>query len=107
MILTLAAVLASLQTPLPADPAAVTRGHRLARTGCAQCHAVEPSGSSANAYAPPFRDLLGFEPGRSIDEVFARGILVSHAGMPRFGLREAEQADLLAYIRTLQPRQER
>jgi mono/diheme cytochrome c family protein len=88
--------------PAMAQPAAVERGHRLARTMCASCHAIEPRGDSPNVDAPPWRDLTTIEPGRSIDEVFAKGILVLHPGMPSWGLTDRDQADLLAYLRTIQ-----
>ena len=88
--------------PAFAQPAAVARGHRLAERMCASCHAIGPKGDSPSAGAPRFRDLTTFEPGRSIDEVFAKGVLVMHPGMPSGGLTGRDQADLLAYLRTLQ-----
>lgn len=95
---------AALGATARAEPAVLARGHHLAQVGCASCHAVEPTGDSPNPAAPRFRDLAAFEPGHGIDEVFARGVLVGHPGMPSFGLTEQEQADLLAYVRALQPR---
>ena len=88
--------------PVLAQPAAVARGNRLAKTMCASCHAIGPRGDSPNPGAPRFRDLTANEPGRSVDEVFAKGILVMHPGMPSWGLTDRDQADLLAYLRTLQ-----
>jgi mono/diheme cytochrome c family protein len=88
--------------PALAQPAAVARGHRLAATMCASCHAIEPRGDSPNADAPRWRDLTTLEPGRSIDEVFAKGLLVLHPGMPSWGLTDRDQSDLLAYLRTIQ-----
>ena len=87
-----------------AAPASAANGHRLAQAGCASCHAVERTGASPDTDAPAFRDLTAYEPGRTIDEVFAAGILVAHEGMPSFGLTEREEADLLAYVRSMQPR---
>lgn len=88
--------------PVFAQPAAVARGHRLAEAMCASCHAIGPQGDSPAAGAPRFRDLANLEPGRSIDEIFARGVLVMHPGMPSWALSDRHQADLLAYLRTLQ-----
>jgi mono/diheme cytochrome c family protein len=85
-----------------AQPDAVARGRRLAESVCSKCHAVGPKGDSPAAGAPAFRDLANFEPGRSIDEVFAKGVLVMHPGMPSFGLTDRDQSDLLAYLRTIQ-----
>jgi cytochrome c len=87
----------------PAQSASTTRGYRLAQGVCGQCHAIGPTGESPKAGAPPFRDLSRFEPGRSIDEIFAKGILVGHPGMPSIGLSDRDQNDLLAYLRSIQP----
>lgn len=85
-----------------AQPAAVARGRRLAETMCASCHAIGPQGDSPALGAPRFRELAVLEPGRSIDEVFAKGVLVMHTGMPSWALTDRDQADLLAYLRTIQ-----
>ncbi|MEI9891837.1 MAG: cytochrome c [Caulobacteraceae bacterium] len=85
-----------------ADPASVARGRKLAESACARCHAVGAAGDSPNTYAPPFRTLLVFEPGRSIEEVFSRGLLLGHTGMPQFSMSEQNYADLLAYLRSVQ-----
>lgn len=88
--------------PAIAQPSAVARGRRLAETLCASCHAIGPRGDSQAPGAPRFRDLANLEPGRSVDEVFAKGVLTMHPGMPSWGLTDRDQADLLAYLRTLQ-----
>jgi mono/diheme cytochrome c family protein len=85
-----------------AQPAAVARGRRLAETMCGSCHAIGTRGDSATAGAPRIRDLTALQPGRSLEEVFAKGVLVMHQGMPSWGLSDRDQADLLAYLRTLQ-----
>ena len=96
-------VLIGAAAPALAQPAAVARGRRLAETACAACHAVGPRGDSPAAGAPRFRDLALLEPGRSLDEIFAKGVLVLHPGMPSWGLTDKDQSDLLAYLRTIQP----
>jgi len=85
-----------------AQPAAVERGRRLAETLCASCHAIGTRGDSPTGGAPRFRDLALREPGRSLDEVFAKGVLTMHPGMPSWALMDRDQADLLAYLRTIQ-----
>jgi len=100
--LALALICALTAPPAFAQPAAVARGQRLAHTLCASCHAIGPKGESPNHDAPSWRDLTTFEPGRSVDEVFAKGVLVMHPGMPSWGLTDRDQSDLLAYLRTLQ-----
>jgi mono/diheme cytochrome c family protein len=96
------ALSAAAAAPAFAQPAAVARGHRLAETMCASCHAIGPTGDSPNSAAPRFRELTTVEAGRSVEEVFAKGILVLHPGMPSWGLTDRDQADLLAYLRTIQ-----
>jgi mono/diheme cytochrome c family protein len=94
--------MAAVALPAFAQPAAVARGRRLADTMCKSCHAVGQQGESPVAGAPKWRDLTTLEPGRSIDEIFARGLLVLHPGMPSWGMTDRDQADLVAYMRTIQ-----
>jgi mono/diheme cytochrome c family protein len=101
-LILLTALISAAAAQASAQPDAVARGRRLAESVCSKCHAVGPRGDSPNADAPRFRDLTKFEPGRSLDEVFAKGVLVMHPGMPSFGLTDRDQADLLAYLRTIQ-----
>jgi cytochrome c len=96
------ALIGAAAEPAFAQPAAVARGRRLTETMCASCHAIGPRGDSPAAGAPRFRDLTSLEAGRSIDEVFAKGVLVMHPGMPSLGLTDRDQADILAYLRTIQ-----
>jgi mono/diheme cytochrome c family protein len=98
----LVVLMSAVALPALAQPAAVARGQRLAETACKQCHAVGRQGDSPNPAAPRFRDLTAQKPGRSIDEILAGGLLVLHPGMPSWGLTDRDQADLLAYMRTLQ-----
>ena len=88
--------------PALAQPAAVARGQRLANAMCKQCHAIGKQGDSPNPAAPRFRDLTMEKPGRSLDEIFAGGLLVLHPGMPSWAMTDRDQSDLLAYLRTLQ-----
>jgi mono/diheme cytochrome c family protein len=96
------ALICAVAAPALAQPDAVARGRRLAENVCSKCHAVGTKGDSPAADAPRFRDLTGFEPGRSIEEVFAKGVLTMHPGMPNFGLTDRDQSDLLAYLKTIQ-----
>lgn len=87
--------------PACADPAQVERGFRLAKANCTPCHAIGSSGDSPNAFAPRFRELSQREPGLSMEEIFAKALLVGHPDMPNFGMRGNEQDDILAYIATV------
>jgi mono/diheme cytochrome c family protein len=87
--------------PAHADPAAVERGLRLAQANCTPCHAIGAVGDSPNTFAPRFRDLGQRLPGLSMEEIFARALLVGHPDMPRFGMRDRERDDILAYVATV------
>jgi mono/diheme cytochrome c family protein len=95
-------LISAVALPAFAQPAAVARGQRLADTMCKQCHAIGRQGDSPNPAAPRFRDLTASRPGRSLDEIFAGGLLVLHPGMPSWAMTDRDQSDLLAYLRTLQ-----
>jgi mono/diheme cytochrome c family protein len=96
------ALIGAVALPALAQPAAVARGRRLADAMCKQCHAIGQQGDSPNPAAPRFRELTASRPGRSLDEIFAGGVLVMHQGMPSLALNDRDQSDLLAYMRTLQ-----
>ena len=87
--------------PAHADPAAVERGLHLAQANCTPCHAIGALGDSPNTLAPRFRELGRRWPGLSMDEIFAKALLVGHPDMPSFGMRDAERDDILAYIATV------
>jgi cytochrome c len=99
----LAALSVSLVAPVArAASGSIDQGRRLAQANCAGCHAIAKQSASPNPLAPPFRDLLRNNPKNNLDEVFARGILVSHAAMPRFAAGPQDLDDLLAYVRSVQ-----
>lgn len=83
-------------------PAAVERGQKLAKTGCAMCHAIAGSAPSPLKGAPPFPTLLQTFPGRSLDEILAQGLRTPHAPMPMFLATSQNIDDLLAYLSSVQ-----
>lgn len=74
------------------------RGAILVRQKCAGCHAVERSGDSPMAAAPPFRAMGVQYPVRDLQEAFAEGLVTAHPAMPAFELQSTEIADLIAYL---------
>lgn len=89
-------------------------GRRIAKTYCAECHAIGP-GRSPLADAPPFRDLhKRFPKGGGLNDLLAKGMIASdapqeegegpprHPRMPQVRLDEAQIGDLTAYIQRLQ-----
>jgi mono/diheme cytochrome c family protein len=112
---------AALLMALPATGAAAAQtarakaGERLARTYCAECHAVA-KGKSPLADAPPFRELHKRYPkGGGLNDLLAKGMVLSvgpeeegsaprHPRMPQVRLDEAQIGDLTAYLESIQPK---
>lgn len=88
----------------------IARGHAFVLEHCSLCHAVERTGVSSYAPAPPFRTLHERYNVEGLAEAFAEGVVVPHAGprqMPQFMLNPAEIDDLIAYLKSLEPRKRR
>lgn len=78
-------------------------GHELVQRKCGGCHAVDMEHYSINSDAPPLRDLFRRYPIVGLDEAFARGLVVGHYDMPRFTLPPDERAQILDYLKSLDP----
>lgn len=78
------------------------RGRAIAAANCAQCHAIDRTGSSPLAAAPAFRDLHHRYPVSQLAESLAEGIVTAHPAMPEFRMTRSQIADFLAYLRTLE-----
>ena len=78
-------------------------GHRLVQTRCAGCHAVEASGASRRADAPPLRDLYKRYPIEGLRSAFLAGVHVGHRDMPTFKMQTHEVDAVLAYLKTIDP----
>ncbi|MDO8912989.1 MAG: c-type cytochrome [Phenylobacterium sp.] len=88
------------ENPLPASQA---RGHALARSVCASCHAVETKEASPNAKAPPFRDLAGRHVPLTLQRRLADIAETGHYDMAPINLHADEVQDVVAYINSLEP----
>ena len=76
------------------------RGEELAKTVCAECHAVErDQAGSRNRNAPRFQ-TLATTPGMT-PMAFMVALRTSHREMPNFALKNQEIDDLIAYFSTL------
>lgn len=82
--------------------AAVERGGQFARTNCATCHAIGPSGNSPLDGAPPFRTLHNDYPVEQLGELFIDGVASPHSAMPDFHLDQDESNDMVAYLKSLE-----
>jgi len=82
--------------------AQLTRGHEIAATNCARCHAVERTGDSTLPEAPPFRTLSRHYRVDSLQEALAEGISVGHPAMPQFQFAPDDVDALIAYLQDIQ-----
>lgn len=87
------------RTPGPSD-----EGRAFVLRACAGCHAVGPSGESANRDAPPFRELA-----RSRSDAQLLGALQAiskngHVEMPPIYVTPDEMAEVVAYLGSLRGR---
>lgn len=78
------------------------RGHDLVQRDCAGCHAIEATGASSFAPAPPFRTLHETYPPEALEESLAEGILSGHPAMPQFTYSAGEIADIVAWLKSLE-----
>ncbi|WP_162998015.1 c-type cytochrome [Brevundimonas lutea] len=78
------------------------RGTAYAQANCASCHATGSSGESPLLVAPPFRSLSLRYPVSDLAEAFAEGIITAHPAMPEFEMTPSENADLIAYLESVQ-----
>ena len=98
-----AAALCSSQPALAQQSPAVQRGLTFVRVHCAQCHAIDKVSESLLAIAPPFRTLHLKYPIEDLARPLAEGIIAGHPTMPQFRLEPDQVADVIAYLKTLEP----
>lgn len=79
----------------------VQRGVRLARTYCAQCHAIDKVSPSRLPIAPPFRDLHKRYPVERLEEALAEGLVTGHPTMPEFRFDPDQIGDFIAFLESL------
>ena len=79
------------------------RGKSYAQKHCARCHAIDRGGSSPLRIAPPFRTLHLRYPIESLGESLAEGIITGHPTMAQFKLDPGQVADVIAYLKSLEP----
>lgn len=87
--------------PEPIIMGSAERGAILVRQKCAGCHAVERSGDSPLASAPPFRTMGVEYPVSDLQEAFAEGVVTAHPAMPAFELQSTDIADLIAWLESV------
>ena len=94
--------LAGCSTPEASTHADVARGHALAESNCARCHAIGALGESPASEAPPFRTLSRNYSIDTLEEALAEGISVGHPAMPQFEFAPDDVDALVAYLQSIQ-----
>ena len=85
----------------PVVTGAADRGAILVRQKCVGCHAVERTGTSPMAAAPPFHTMGTLYPVRDLQEAFAEGLVTAHPAMPAFEFEPTQISDVIAYIESV------
>ena len=78
------------------------RGEELARSMCAECHAIGTTDRSPHRSAPAFRT---FERRLDLDSFMDRlrqGLMSGHPDMPTFRFTRDDARALIAYLRSIQ-----
>jgi mono/diheme cytochrome c family protein len=78
------------------------RGGAIARSMCAQCHAVGATGRSPHPGAPAFRTLEQRLDLDSFMERLREGLMSGHPDMPMFRFTREDARALIAYLRSIQ-----
>ncbi|WP_425981564.1 c-type cytochrome [Brevundimonas sp. TWP1-2-1b1] len=90
------------QIGLSGETLATERGAAYAQAKCAGCHSVGRTGDSPLEAAPRLRALGVLYPIEDLAEAFAEGIDTAHPAMPEFVMSSRENADLIAYMKSIQ-----
>lgn len=94
--LVLAALLAGPATA--ADDETLIDGRALLAKNCGRCHAIDRSGASPLAQAPPLREIYRQRPDERLEFEFAEGMGSRHADMPQIQFSSEEIAAILTYL---------
>ena len=91
----------AIATAVNSSAADKNNGEIFATDNCARCHAINKTGASPNAKAPPFWQIAGKYELEFLQEALAEGIVTGHNNMPEFILTTKQIDDLLAHFQTL------
>lgn len=101
MRLALIALALAAAGPAAAQETQLERGHDLLAESCGGCHAVEQTGDSPLAIAPPFRTLHLRYPVQDLEESLAEGIMSGHPEMPEFAFEPDDVSAIIVYLESL------
>lgn len=77
-------------------------GKYLAEVNCAGCHAIEKTGDSPMADAPPFRSIHQHYDEGELEDAFNDGVASTHPAMPDWDMTSDQARQLAAYIMSFQ-----
>lgn len=84
------------------DDSPLAIGHDILSKNCARCHAIDDTGESPLAKAPPFREVVKrYEP-TQLEEALAEGIVTGHNEMPEFEFDPDQITAIIAYLTSLE-----
>ena len=96
----MAAGLLFTSAALAQEPA--VQGRALLEDNCARCHAIDKTGDSPRATAPPFRRLSNSFNLDQFQGQLMTGLVTSHPDMPAFKFNEDDSRAVVAYLRSIQ-----
>jgi mono/diheme cytochrome c family protein len=99
----IAAALSGSVVSANAQSPAAQRGLTFVRVHCAQCHSIDRISDSPLTIAPPFRTLHLRYPIESLERRLLEGVVAGHPTMPQFRLDPDQVANVIAYLKTLEP----
>jgi cytochrome c len=88
-------------TAAPEEANLLEVGRHALESRCSRCHAIDKTGASPHAEAPPFRDVVKRYPPENLEESLAEGISSGHPDMPEYVLAPEEIAGVVRYLNTL------
>ncbi len=90
-----------MATAAVAEKSPVAVGREILVKNCARCHAIDMTGNSPLAKAPPFRDVMKRYDASNLEEALAEGIVTGHNEMPEFTFETDQITAITAYLSSL------
>jgi mono/diheme cytochrome c family protein len=84
--------------PLAAAEGGTAEGKTILQTHCARCHAIDATGSSPLAKAPPLREVYLRYPIDQLEQGFAEGMGSRHRDMPQIQFSDDQVVAILDYL---------
>ena len=73
-------------------------GEAILKANCARCHAIDATGSSPLAQAPPLREVYLAYPIDQLEQGFAEGMGSRHRDMPQIQFTDEQVVAILDYL---------